>query len=230
MSIEYKTISGILEVKTGLRIGGSSSTIEIGGMDNPVIRDPLTNYPYIPGSSLKGKIRSLLEWELGKVESDGKVHKCNDITCPICRIFGSTEDNIERGPSRSIFRDAFLTDESRKKLEKMREEKGLLYAETKTENWIDRLRGKAGSGGLRTQERIPPGIQFDFSISLRVLEVNGRKGDDDLPFLLHGLWLLEQDALGGSGTRGYGKVKFLNVKDEKGKPLEIQDRSQVIKK
>jgi CRISPR-associated protein Csm3 len=223
MSIDYKTLSGILHCETGLHIGGSSETIEIGGMDNPVIRNPLNDQPYIPGSSLKGKMRSLLEWELGKIMGDGNIHKCDEPTCPICRIFGSSDDNIERGPTRVIFRDAFLTEKSLERLEKLRKEKGLLYAENKTENMINRLKGKAEKP--RTQERIPPGIEFEFSIGFRVLE----ETDENLfPYLLHGLWLAEQDALGGSGSRGYGKIKFLNVKDEAGTICEVKDLSSSL--
>lgn len=220
MTIEYRALSGIIHCETGLHIGGASETIEIGGMDNPIIRNPLNNQPYIPGSSLKGKMRSLLEWELDKIMPSGEIHKCEDPRCPICRIFGSSDDNTERGPTRGIFRDAFLTDGSLEKLETMRKEKGLLYAENKTENMINRLKGKAEKP--RTQERIPPGIEFKFFIGLRVLE----EGDEAFfPYLLHGLWLLEQDALGGSGSRGYGKVKFLKVRDEQGVNYEIRDLS-----
>jgi CRISPR-associated protein Csm3 len=223
MSIEYKTLSGILHCKTGLHIGGASETIEIGGMDNPVIRNPLNDQPYIPGSSFKGKMRSLLEWELGEIMEDGSIHKCNDPTCPICRIFGSSEDNIERGPTRVIFRDAFLTEASLQRLEMLRKGKGLLYVENKTENMINRLKGKAEKP--RTQERIPPGIEFEFSIGFRVLE----KTDEGLfPYLLHGLWLVQQDALGGSGSRGYGKIKFLNVKDGVGTIWQIKDLSSSL--
>lgn len=57
-------ISGILECVTGTRIGGTQEKFEIGGIDNPVIKDPLTDLPYIPGSSLKGKLRHLLEWAI----------------------------------------------------------------------------------------------------------------------------------------------------------------------
>ena len=124
MTLKYKIIKGILQCETGLRVGGSSNTIEIGGMDNPVIRNPINDQPYIPGSSLKGKIRSLLEWELGKIMSDGSIHRCDDPSCVICRIFGSTDDNIERGPTRVIFRDAFLT--SKGTVEKIGKDNGIV--------------------------------------------------------------------------------------------------------
>lgn len=229
----FKEISGTIKCITGLRIGGSSNIIEIGGVDNPVIRNPLDNLPYIPGSSIKGKVRTLLEWELGEVEDDGGVHKCGNEQCPICRTFGTTVESLTRLPSRALFRDAFLTEDSLRDLDKMRKEKGILYAEIKYENTINRLKGKAEHP--RQMERIPPGIQFNFSIGYRVFDDLDEK---NLQYLLQGLWLLEQDALGGCGSRGYGKVRFVSeseqnkvkVRDESGKEREedIRDRSQEI--
>ena len=87
--VKYKVVTGKIKLLTGLHIGGSSDIIEIGGMDNPVIKHPVTNEPYIPGSSLKGKIRSLIELAYGKVNSNGEVHKCLDVNCPVCRVFFS---------------------------------------------------------------------------------------------------------------------------------------------
>lgn len=229
----FKEISGTIECVTGLRIGGSSNIIEIGGIDNPVIRNPLNNLPYIPGSSIKGKIRTLLEWELEKVDGNGGVHKCNDDKCPICRIFGTTDESTSRLPTRALFRDAFLEKDSQDELDRIRREKGLLYAEVKYENTINRLKGKAEHP--RQMERIPPGIRFNFSIAYRIFEeLDGRHFN----CLLHGLWLLQHDALGGCGSRGYGKVRFINetgenkvkVRNESGEEREeeIRDRSREI--
>lgn len=124
--IGYKRIEGIIEVITGLHIGGSTTTIEIGGKDNPVIKHPITKVPYIPGSSIKGKMRSLLEWKLGKLNTDrnsndfGNVHKwCNDKECPICVIFGTSAEEAGIGPTRLIVRDAVL-DENYKERQKTR--------------------------------------------------------------------------------------------------------------
>ena len=58
---EIKSIKGKIVLKTGLHIGAGSDEIHIGGIDTPVVKDPLKGWPYIPGSSLKGKIRTLLE-------------------------------------------------------------------------------------------------------------------------------------------------------------------------
>ena len=67
--IKIQTLEGTLELLSGLRIGASEGEIRIGGVDNQVIRNPINNEPYIPGSSLKGKVRSLLEWRSGAVKS-----------------------------------------------------------------------------------------------------------------------------------------------------------------
>ena len=220
--IKYKTIVGIIQCVSGLRIGGSKDTIEIGGMENPIIRNPLDKFPYIPGSSIKGKIRSLLELEIaGKLGKNGNVHQfkdCNkDSNCPICRIFGVTDDEVNFGPGRAIFRDGLVTEPSKGKLKKLLLEKGLLYVEEKTETAIDRLKGKAKTGSLRPYERVPAGTNFSFHIDYRVFDINdeGKIDENNFQWLLHGLWLLEQDALGGSGSRGYGQIKF-GISDDAG--------------
>lgn len=207
--LKYKKITGIIRCITGLHIGGSAETIEIGGMDNPIIRHPINDFPYIPGSSIKGKMRSLLEWHLDKV-TDGSVHKCGDNKCPICRIFGtSAGEESQTGPTRLIVRDAILTEESQKKLTELRQRKGLLYAEEKWENTINRLNASANP---RQVERVPAGIEFKFEMSYRVFDDNDEKGkniDEELfKNVEKGLELLQQDALGGSGSRGYGKIEI----------------------
>ena len=238
--IQYKTITGIIRCVSGLRIGGSKDTIEIGGMDNPIIRNPLDRFPYIPGSSLKGKIRSLLEWEIdGKLAPDGNVHKCKESECPICRIFGVTDDDAQFGPGRAIFRDGWLTESSKEKLRELQLKKGLLYVEEKTETAIDRLKGKAKDGSLRQYERVPAGTEFEFRIDYRVFDLNdnGQTDIKNFQWLLHGLWLLEQDALGSSGSRGYGQIRFGIYKDKEfvpgkvlvdGQEEDIRDRYKEI--
>lgn len=227
----YKSIKGIIKCETGLRIGGSSDTIQIGGVDNPIIRNPMNDHPYIPGSSIKGKLRSLLEYEIpGKLDPDGKVHKWCKKDCPICLIFGVTDEEAKIGPSRGIFRDAKLTESSLNQLEELKRKKGLIYAEEKYENVIDRIRGKAGN--LRQMERVPAGTEFDFEIAYRVFEVDGDNGQTDnqnFDWLLHALWLLTQDALGGSGSRGYGKVSFPVITVD-GNPEVIKDRYDKLMK
>ena len=209
----YKIIKGVINCKTGLHIGGTADKIEIGGMDNPIIRHPITNLPYIPGSSIKGKMRSLIEWKLGNFKNNGDVHEwCGDNGCPVCRVFGTTAGEAKIGPTRLIVRDAHLTEGqngSRKKLEDMQREKGLPYAENKTENSINRLTARANP---RTQERVPAGTQFDFEMVYRIFDLknNGGKTDEQLysEVVEEGIKLIQMDALGGSGSRGYGQVEI----------------------
>lgn len=212
----YSVIRGIIRCDSGLRIGGSKDSLEIGAVDNPIIRHPISELPYLPGSSLKGKMRSLLEISAGKFEEiiDQKTKKpmgkpCACANCDICRLFGCGNPTRAREMTRLIFRDAMLTPEAEQILRNAQDQKGLGFAEVKNENWIDRLTGKAGQGGIRTQERIPEGTEFALEISLRVLE-----GDDSSHFRMvikKGLDMMTKDYLGSSGSRGYGKISFLNL-------------------
>ncbi len=210
-------ITGKLKVETGLRIGGGRDTIEIGGIDNPVIKHPHTQHPYIPGSSIKGKLRSLLEWALNRIEENGLPFGSK--TCPngdvagdqILRIFGTTHKDWENGPSRVIVRDALL-DQSWAAGVIAR---GLPLTEEKNEVSINRIEGKAASMGPRTMERVPAGAEFRLEISFKEFAVNGDSGAADrrcLERLFESMKLLEQDALGGSGSRGYGRVRFQQLK------------------
>ncbi len=208
---KYRTISGVITCLTGLRIGGSSENMEIGALENIIIRHPITDEPYIPGSSLKGKVRSLLEYRDGRRDSrgrskgagsdDGEPCQCGD--CMICRVFGPHKNTRHRlGPTRALFRDSQLTQDSRAMLLDAGKERGLLFTEIKTENMIDRRSGVATNP--RTQERVPANTEFEFAVSVRIFD------DDDetaiLNLLKDGLKLLEHDYLGASGSRGYGQV------------------------
>ena len=193
---EYIEFKGELVCKTGLRIGGSKDAIEIGGLDNPIIRDPVTRLPYIPGSSLKGKLRSLLEYKENKIASNGEPHGCREKECLICTAFGPHRiADREFGPSRMIVRDALLTDESEAEL-KEKLESGSLYTEVKQEVSINRNTGTASRAGPRPMERVAAGSKFNLNIVLRIFE-----GDDEdklVKFVKEGLALIEQDYLGGS--------------------------------
>lgn len=205
--LKYAEIKGIIKCETGLRIGGKENTAEIGGVDNPIIRNPLDGFPYIPGSSLKGKVRFLLEHLENKVNNNANPHNCDDINCMVCKVFGKTADtkkvtnSVEIG--RAIFRDAFLTEDSQKKLIELAEQTGK-FVEIKTENVINRKKGTAEHP--RDMERVPAGTEFEFSISIRIFNNEDEKTIVD--FIKKGLALLEKDALGGSGSRGYGKIKI----------------------
>ena len=231
----YKNIEGIIEVVTGLHIGGSTTIIEIGGKDNPVIKNPLTKEPYIPGSSLKGKMRSLLEWHLGFIDvrekingennkNYGDVHKyggynCKMKSCPICVIFGTSADEAGLGPSRLIVRDAVLNDDY-KKNQKAKDTTWTVLdlTEDKYENTINRITARANP---RNFERVVSGVEFSFKMSYRVFE-NGDNGQlDENLFcnVIDGLKLIEKDALGGAGSRGCGQVKFMININGQLKPL-----------
>jgi CRISPR-associated protein Csm3 len=200
-------IKGSIVCRTGLHIGGSTEGFEIGGVDNPVIRDPLTDWPYIPGSSLKGKLRHLLEWSLGSIEKHPKhdgytAHFCGE--CDACVLFGPASDEtdvrLKAGPSRLTVRDAFPTKTT---LEKWEDWLGKgIYTELKTENTVDRVTSEANP---RPMERIPARSAFAF----QMIVDNYREDDVKLlKSLFSAMQLLENSSLGGSGTRGYGQVRF----------------------
>ena len=206
-------IKAKLVLETGLHIGAGDSEMHIGGIDNSVIKHPITQSPYIPGSSLKGKIRTLLEWRSGAVQNAPLTVK--DITKNpeevknILRLFGisgdtknSEQEVAEIGVSRLAFWDCALDSD----WEKAIRDDNQLLTEAKSENTIDRITSTAGNP--RQTERVPAGAEFDFKLMLRQFE-----GDKPelLELVLKGLKLLELDSLGGSGSRGYGKVKFTKL-------------------
>lgn len=209
-------ITATLSLRSGLHIGAGKDAIEIGGLDLPVVKHPFTQEPYIPGSSLKGKLRSLLEWALNRVENDGSVwgsdkkgqYADDD---PILRAFGTTHKQWRGGPTRLLVRDAYL---EKGWADSIRDQ-GLAFTEEKMEVSIDRIQGKAKDGGLRRIERVPAGARFELDMVFKVFDWNGDGGKIDLDCLnrvLEGLKLLERDALGGSGSRGYGRVQVENLK------------------
>jgi len=218
--LTYKNLTGKIYCVTGLRVGSSTGSVEIGGNDNPVIRNPYNDEPYIPGSSIKGKVRSILEWALGKVRDDGKIHSCNEANCQICNVFGiSASDSVQADSSapriaRAIFRDAFLTESTKNWL---KDRDIIKYTEIKYENVINRCTAKAEHP--RPVERIPAGSEFDFSLSFRMFNDYDEKY---WKVLLFGLKLLENDALGGCGSRGYGRIEFKDLIDENGEKIDLK--------
>jgi len=211
----YKTIEGTIEVITGLHIGGSTAIIEIGGRDNPVIKHPITKEPYIPGSSIKGKMRSLLEWKLDKICMD-KIdkkkygfHSCDSPSCPICVIFGTSADNADFGPTRLVIRDSVVCEKYKEK-QKTRFDNWSAFdlTESKSENTINRITAGANP---RNFERVVSGVSFAFNMSYRVFAHDDPKRADDEALFTHvldGLRMIELDALGGAGSRGCGQVAF----------------------
>lgn len=229
-------ISGTIVAKTGLSVGGGSIGLEIGGADKVVVRNPITNQPYIPGSSLKGKMRSLLEKlddnmnitvkqinkageieekniykSIGEIPADALTPKeniekvvvdsmpCKCGACMICKIFGvSAED--EGMPARLIVRDSELVN-----VEELEKSKNtdMPFTEVKTEVVIDRITSAATP---RQFERVPAGAKFSLNLVCNIYD-----GDNEINILnkiFEGLCLVQDDYLGGSGTRGYGQVKF----------------------
>ncbi len=200
---DYAQVTATLRLKSGLHIGTGERVDR--GEALPVMESPRNGMPYIPGSSLKGKMRHLLELTYGRKETDPRDSgsPCWCGKCQICQLFGSGSSGNTFEPTRLIFRDCFLTKASEELLEK-------IDLEEKPGVRIDRVTGKAAKGALFPMKRIPDGSEFGFEISARVFE------EDNIDALIHwltaGLYLLEQDALGGGGTRGSGHIEFLNVK------------------
>jgi CRISPR-associated protein Csm3 len=213
-------ITGQIRLVTGLHIGAGNEEIHIGGIDNGVIKHPHTQQPYIPGSSLKGKMRSLLEWRAGIVgESKGKpvsISLLETLTGDkkqhaevLIRLFGAAGDTKndakaeEIGITRLSFWDCSLNNEWKKQIS----DNNWLYTEAKSENTINRITGTADNP--RQTERVPADTIFDFQLGMKILS---DLEDGFVETVLAGLKLLELDGIGGSGSRGYGKIKFENLK------------------
>lgn len=205
-------LRGKIKVLTGLHIGGSKDKFEIGGVDNPVIRDPFTKYPYIPGSSLKGKMRMLLEFDLGLVEANKKGEYGPSLKEPVATLFGSSAEESTNGPTRLIVRDSYPDTDTIEMWRNLDSE--TLYAEYKAENTIDRMTSAANPRWL---ERVVKDSMFDFECVLGVYSMDssnylngstGLKAGNYFSNLETAIRLLEDSALGGGGSRGSGKVKF----------------------
>lgn len=215
-------LEGELECRTGLHIGAGKGSLEIGGADNPVVKDSFGR-PYVPGSSLRGRLRSLLEQSRGlavpselvylsrRKGQEVRIHQSDRPDDEICLLFGrsagrmekaggETLDNTQASPSRLAIYDAPLDPESI--TPQMRENLDDELTEVKSENAIDRITSQANP---RTLERVPAGARFHVRFVLDVL----CEEDKELPALLvEGLRLLEDDSLGGGGSRGSGRVTF----------------------
>jgi CRISPR-associated protein Csm3 len=230
-------IKGKITLKTGLHIGGSQESMQIGGIDLPVIRDAGNNLPYIPGSSLKGKLRSTIEKFGRRINKEGKgeslsanrnigtfrnklyIHCCEDVryavTCDVCRIFGSSGDDramprdqkAENWPALLTVRDALL-DETLLGLTPQ-------FTEVKVETGIDRT---SMSANPRRVERVLPENRFNLEMVYSV-EAVALAGKDHLVFqknvvqsdlenLFTAMEIIQDEGLGGYTSRGYGKVEF----------------------
>ncbi len=207
--------TGKMHLETGTSIKGSDNDLSIGGADSIVVKNPITAIPYIPGSSLKGKLRSLLELHYGKYTEKkyekngteitiGSPCTCGKESCFVCKIFGAhNHPGAESAPTRIIVRDCNLSNKSKDTIANLLLN-GKNYLEVKAENNIDRASGKVGSP--RFIERVPAGLDFNVEIVLQVFE--GDDAEDMKAKIKEGLTLLENSYIGSSGSRGYGQVTF----------------------
>lgn len=189
------TLTGTIEVMTGLHIGAGNDVIEIGGLDNPVVKDR-DGRPYIPGSSIRGKLRSIMEWQNDKVNGD-KPHSCPEPSCIVCRIFGPHKpedaEALRMGSPRLIVRDALMVKETDGP-----------WTEAKYENTICRVTGTAENP--RQLERVHAGTKFKFEFVYR--NFISDNADEDRKAIEDALAAMKFDYLGGCGSRGSGKVEF----------------------
>jgi len=226
-------LRGEIELKTGLHIGGAEPAIQIGEV-TPVIKDPFTGLPYIPGSSLKGKLRSILE-TFGERKLNGKaekvslnrnigtprnpiwIHCCESLNealnCDVCRLFGTTGEGrtaerrtSENFPAPLVIRDCLF---KRRPLEASLESP----IEVKIENALDRI---TANSNPRRIERVVPGTVFDLEVVYEVAALGDDKQiyfpyhfEEDLKNLFTCMEILQAQGLGGFSSRGYGKVKFI---------------------
>lgn len=212
-------LKGVITAKSGMHIGGSNLSMAIGGADAVVVRNPVSQEPYIPGSSIKGKMRSLTERLYGKIGNTrmGQVqhgpYQGDGIITNLYGRVGSGRD-VDNIPSRIVVRDAHLLPDS---VNELKDAPGtdMLYTEVKTEVVIDRITSAAMP---RQLERVPAGAKFGFEIVLTVFD-----GDDEKDLIDHvimGLRLLQDDFIGGKGSRGSGQVE-ISLHDEN---LTYKDR------
>ncbi|ABX05115.1 MAG TPA: type III-A CRISPR-associated RAMP protein Csm3 [Herpetosiphon sp.] len=197
---------------TGLHIGGAAGTLAIGNVDNPVIRNPFNSEPYVPGSSLRGKMRSQLEKLYGLAQNtsigrDVSIHSAKTQAeydnSPVLHIFGIPASDFLTEPIRLIVRDAALSEQTRAAFRDARTD--LPYTEVKWEAAIDRVTSAATP---RQQERVPAGAIFDGALTFTLYNDQDTKLFNTV---IRGLELVEEDYLGGQGARGSGQVAFKNI-------------------
>lgn len=205
--VKHCVITGTITLKSGTRIGGSDDILQIGGTDLTCIKDPVSGRPYIPGSSLKGKMRSELEKALGKFSKKDPNEPCGcaQPNCPVCRVFGPhKKTDHQLGPTRIVVRDAPLLEGGE--------------IELKTESTIKRQTG--GAQHPRTVERVTPGSRFRLEIGFQVFDIDQDfqyEDDEQKPVkgehairevIYHCLDLVEHSGLGSGTSKGYGAVEI----------------------
>ena len=217
--VRHHKIEATIEAISGVRIGGSDDLLQIGGTDLTVIKHPVTLKPYLPGSSIKGKMRHELEKRLGKFGGrDGSQPcGCAQRDCLVCVVFGPhMNSKHDLGPSRIIVRDAQLLEGG--------------DIELKTENVINRRTGTAEHP--RTVERVAAGARWTLEIGIEELDLdahcsytdskgNSHSGGQALvEFVLDGLRYIQETGIGAGTSRGYGQIKIHDLKVD-GQPREL---------
>lgn len=201
-------LNGTMTIKSGVHIGGNDNGTKVGGCDNPVIRNPLTNDPYIPGSSIKGALRSCAEKMpayAGKIRN-GKPCSCGQETCMVCKLFGAHMNmRAASGEPRLIVRDMNLGPDF---LDRVMESGGSRsdIIETKTSTMIDRSTNTAAGGHLHNMERVAAGAVFDCSFSIKVMDKDNEA--ELINFFKKCLSIVEATGIGGKVTSGSGQVEF----------------------
>lgn len=205
-------VTGKLTLITGMHIGGTNSAMSIGGPDKFVVRQSKDGYPYIPGSTLKGKMRSLLELLDGTIKATEKAGRqvsygpTDDSNTRAGKLFGTVhKEESKQHPSQIIVRDSILLNPDASCFKNT----DLPMTEAKTEVSIDRITSKANP---RTFERVPSGAEFKVNMVVNVFE--GDNENELLETIKTALKLVEDDYIGGQGSRGYGQVKFEELKYE----------------
>lgn len=213
-------IKAELKLLTGMHIGKSNDFAPIGAVDSVIITDPLTKQPIIPGSTLKGKLRTMLA-KLEKTDDHMlKTHKEDNEM--IKRLFGASSPEIVE--SRLQFYDIFLNNAEELKNKEM----DLAYTEIKFENTINRITAVAMP---RQLERVPAGAKFDFKLVYNCEDASDL--EEDIENLARALKMIQLDYIGGSGTRGYGKIAFSDFSVEcaklKDNEVDITEITNILK-
>ena len=215
-------LDGDLLCESGLHIGAGKGSLEIGGADNPVVKDAFGR-PYVPGSSLRGRLRSLLEQSSGvavpselvylskRKGQEVRIHQSDRPDDEVCLLFGRSPGRMEKvggdtldashaTPARLTVYDAPLDLDSI--TPQMRENLDDELTEVKSENAIDRITSQANP---RTLERVPAGARFRVRM---IVDVLCEEDKVLVARLLEAMRLLEDDSLGGGGSRGSGRIRF----------------------
>ncbi|MBP1547075.1 MAG: type III-A CRISPR-associated RAMP protein Csm3 [Oscillospiraceae bacterium] len=192
-------IKGKIELLTGMHIGTGGEFAAIGAVDSPVICDKLSGLPIIPGSTLKGKLRSVLARKYSRKDADSAGDDCTAIQ----RLFGYSKKKESR-VSRLIFSDMAVSN-----MDELKNFNIHTPTEVKFENTINRLSGIANP---RQIERVIRGCCFDMEIIYDLTDED--EASEDMELLAEGLRLLQYDYIGGHGSRGYGKIKFSGLSAE----------------